>query len=348
MVKVLTLPGRSSANAYSHLLADALEAAGAEVLDWSERTAIRGTVDVVHLHWPASTLNRSRWSAAALHTARRLAAIVAARRRGATVVWTVHNLASHDVRHARSERAFWRALPRLVDGWLSLTASALDDIEAAYPGLAGKPRATVPMGHFREAYPDRVDRDTARATLRIARDARVLAHIGRIRPYKGVPALVDAFAGLDDADAVLLVAGACPDAELADRLREAAGRDDRVHLRLGRVPDDALAAYLRAADLVVLPFEEILNSSSALLALSFDVPVLVPTLGAMPELAAEVGGDWVRLYDGPLRPEHLEEGLAAGRPQGRPDLDRHDWAAIATATLDLYARAGATATGRRR
>ncbi|MDY7008651.1 MAG: hypothetical protein SWX82_33215 [Cyanobacteriota bacterium] len=54
--------------------------------------------------------------------------------------------------------------------------------------------------------------------------------------------------------------------------------DSRIKLKFGFVPDKKLQEYFRAANFVVLPFKDILNSGNALLALSFDCPVLVSAL----------------------------------------------------------------------
>ncbi len=127
-------------------------------------------------------------------------------------------------------------------------------------------------------------------------------------------------------------------AALADEVREAAGGDPRVRLALGHVPDQDVQHYLRAADLVVLPFRDITNSASALLALSFDRPVLVPARGAMGELQALAGADWVSTYDGDLTPEMLVAALdwALRRPSGAPRLEALEWPEIARQTLSAY------------
>ena len=113
-------------------------------------------------------------------------------------------------------------------------------------------------------------------------------------------------------------------------------------MTLEHVPDVDVQRYLRAADLVVLPFRDITNSASALLALSFDRPVLVPALGAMGELQAIVGTEWVRTYEGELTAEVLAEALewAAHRSDGSAPLDALGWAEIARRTLVVYRRAG--------
>ena len=78
-----------------------------------------------------------------------------------------------------------------------------------------------------------------------------------------------------------------------------------------------LAREILESELVVLPFVEMTNSSSMILALSLDRPVLVPRLPVTEELAAEVGPGWVLIYDGELDAAALAGALAARRePRG--------------------------------
>ena len=48
-----------------------------------------------------------------------------ARSRGTKIVWTVHNLASHERRYPRLEKWFWRAFLRRLDGFITLSESGL-------------------------------------------------------------------------------------------------------------------------------------------------------------------------------------------------------------------------------
>jgi glycosyltransferase involved in cell wall biosynthesis len=116
-------------------------------------------------------------------------------------------------------------------------------------------------------------------------------------------------------------------------------------LSLEDVPDDRLQVVLRAADVVVLPYRTILNSGTALLALSFDVPIVVPALGAMSDLERDVGSDWVRTYDGTIRPSVLEEAIEWARAprHGRPRLDDRGWDEVAARTEAFFREV----TGRR-
>jgi glycosyltransferase involved in cell wall biosynthesis len=237
---------------------------------------------------------------------------------------------------------------RRVNGMLHPSAASQAAVEAAYPLAAELPHAIVHMGHFRGSYPDRVSREEARAKFGLSDGAAVMTFIGLLRPYKNVPHLVRTVRALpQERNAVLLVGGRPLDPTLAPEVEKAAGGDPRVRLALRRVPDEEVQHYLRAADLVVLPFTDITNSVSALLALSFDRPVLVPRLGAMGELQALIGPDWVRTYDGDLTTALLDEALAwARRPRpARADLSPLEWGAIAEQTLAFYRALGRGAVG---
>ncbi|TPX05823.1 glycosyltransferase, partial [Schumannella luteola] len=140
--------------------------------------------------------------------------------------------------------------------------------------------------------------------------------------YKNASALLRAFAEVPGDDLALAVAGRPSSPELAEELTTLAAADPRVRLDLAFQDDERMAAYLRAADLVVLPYRAVLNSGSAILGLSADRPVLVPALGSLVELAGQVGEDWVRTFDEELNAADLGDALEwatrGNRPPGVP------------------------------
>jgi len=84
-----------------------------------------------------------------------------------------------------------------------------------------------------------------------------------------------------------------------------------------------------------------MHSGSAILALSFNKPVLVPARGCLPELEARVGTEWVRTYTGELTTGILTEAAAWADNANRkpqPDLSFFDWPRIVQATVELYSR----------
>jgi glycosyltransferase involved in cell wall biosynthesis len=342
---VLAWPGLGARakNPYTWLLCSHLAALGVRVRDFTPARALRGGYDVLHVHWPEKALNAGSLPGRVAGAFAALAMIEAAHLHGARVAWTAHNARPHESRHPRLEEWFWSAVARRVDAVIHPSVAGQEAVEARFPDLAHRPHAVVPLGHFRGTYADTVSREEARAGFGISDGARVVAFLGLVRPYKNVPHLIRTVRALprEAGPVVLLVGGAPHSPALAGEIREAAGGDPRVRLALEHVPDDDIQRYLRAADLVVLPFRDITNSASALLALSFDRPVLVPALGAMGELQALAGAEWVRTYDEGLTPDLLARALdwAVQRPPGAPRLDALEWPEIARRTLAVY-RAG--------
>ena len=141
-------------------------------------------------------------------------------------------------------------------------------------------------------------------------------------------------------DARLLICGKPLPARIGRELEERAAADPRIVLRLERIPEEELSRVLRAADVVVLPFRDILTSGSAILALSHGRPVVAPALGCLPET---LPADATFLYD-PDDPDALAGALRrAAVPTWRPWESRArawadglDWGPIAAQTARLY------------
>lgn len=334
---------------YTNLLYDAVQQHGVEVSELTRRGLLTERYDVVHVHWPEFPLMPASPLEALRRSATLLLLLAWARRRGARLVWTAHDLAPHEVPHPGLGRWYWPSYRRLVDGVICLTDAGLAAVRQRFPALADRPACVAPLGHYRGEYADTVGRAEARARLDLGPDDRVLLFFGLIRPYKNVPGLLEAFGGIADPSARLLVAGR-PDADdLRIGIDAAAASDPRVRPHLGLVPADDVQLLFRAADLVVAPYAEVFNSSTALLALSFGRPVLVPSKGALVELQRAVGDVWVQTFDGPVDGRTLERALdaAASIPDGAtPPLDAYDWDAIGRTTAEFYAElVGAAARG---
>jgi beta-1,4-mannosyltransferase len=327
-------------NPYNWLLYTHLARLGVRVEEFSTpRFLLRGA-SILHMHWaPTARIRGPRVPGVLARAGGLLALLEAAKRRGVRVVWTAHNLESRDRKaHPELERRFWRVLPRYLDGLLCLSPSNVEILRERYPALRGVPAFVTPHGHYRGAYPMETGRAEARARLGLAPGARVVAFVGQMRPYKDVLALLRAFAEVDDPQAVLLLAGMQRMGAQTEEFEARVARDPRVRVVPRFVPDDELQTYFAAADLVALPFREVLNSGSAILALSFDRPVLVPREGSLADLETEVGREWVMGYEGELTGPTLAAALesARGREGASAPLGHLDWPRVAEQTLAAY------------
>jgi hypothetical protein len=154
-----------------------------------------------------------------------------------------------------------------------------------------------------------------------------------------LPLLVNSFMKMPGADVILFMAGFPECSQTAESLGSVATLEPRLRLELRFIRKDEVQLFFKSADLIVLPYREILNSGVALLALSFNRPVLVPAIGALPELQALVGAEWVRCYSGHLTPEKLDAALGWALYANRstaPCLEGLDWVKLARETLLAY------------
>lgn len=322
-------------NPYNSLLYGAIELAGIEVEEFGPRTLFGRPPDVVHIHWPEWLFSAENALRARAQSSAFCWMVTRLRNRGSRIVWSVHNLDGHYRWQPEHERLRWDWFTRHIDGWISMSQHAIDATIERYPHLARIPHAVIPHGHYLGVYPNVVRRLEVRHALGIPDDARVMAAIGNLQPYKQIPMLAQVFAQIPGDDVRLIIAGKAGRGVDAD-IR--AVEDKRIVYRPGFVSNDDLQVYHRAADLVILPYRDILNSGSAILALSFGVPVLVPELGAMGELRHTIGGNWVQSYAGDLTPEHVLSALDGAPRRESPDLSALNWSRIGALTADFYQR----------
>lgn len=340
-LRVLAWPAHANRaqNPYTSTLYRELEQLGARIDEFTPRKALSARYDVLHVHWVDTILAGRPAGIARLKAAIFLVVVRLLRRRGTRIVWTIHNLASHDQSVSdRFARAWWRKFVESVDVHISLSEAGRAQAEAVFPALRERPGAVVPHGHYRQAYPNDVAPDAARRDLGIASDARVLLFFGMIRPYKNALELVRAFRALEDAGAVLLVVGEPFPPSLAEDLAAAAEGDERILLHTASVDEERVQLYFNAADVVILPYRRVLNSGAALLALSFDRPVLLPDTPVFRELRENVGEAWVRTYEGDVDARVLTT-LASGRGrphEARAPLEAYEPRALAEKTLAAY------------
>ncbi|RPE79047.1 MULTISPECIES: glycosyltransferase [unclassified Frondihabitans] len=301
VARVLVFPAYRD-NPYINLLGLAARGRGYALIDETrleglERTAASlGAGDVVHLHWTTPVVQRAETVEEASGRLDRFrTAIDAAAARGARIVWTLHNVVPHDVRHDELELALCRYLADRADVVHVMTADA---VEAAAPSYTLDPAKVVVIPHpsYQGVYPSQLSRHDARASIGLGADERGVLFFGQMRPYKGLDTLFAALGRLRATAVrpVLLLAGSVTE---ADRLTLEAilPAGVRVVWHPGHVADADVEKWLRAAEVLVLPYRRILNSGTLHLAATFDLPVVLPD---EPHLRAAFGGEtWIRWFD---------------------------------------------------
>ena len=347
-IRVLTPPVYPLENNYITCLWSSVSFYGVEVeqIDLpaivTQLKANQKTGDVFHLHWIQSCYNlapnkvvQSLWS-----TLRNLRHLFWLKSQGYQLVWTVHNTFSHHCNAPLLEQNFRWILSRLCSDIIVMSEHSWREFAQMY-GRTHRVHI-VPHGNYIGAYPNQISRTEARQLLGIAPHKTVLLHFGKIKPYKGIKQLIAAFKQIKDTEAVLLIAGLCREREFLTEIKQAIKADPRIVLRPDFIEDENVQVYMNACDWVTLPYQKVLNSGSALLALSFGRPVIVPQQGSLTELIADGEHGFCYVRDDELAaalnralatpPECWQQMCA----QAYAIAQKYDWSKIGAQLYQIY------------
>ena len=271
-------------NPYQYFLADMLSQFGLQIEflsklpreDWFLQNA-KGTT-ILHIHW-VSPLYIRHWKTP-LWFARFIIKLILARLLGYKIVWTVHNILPHKDKNPVFNVLGRLSMAILANDIIFHCRYAREEFTSRF--LRKKNLHIIPHGNYLNWYKPLIKKTKAREKLRIHRDAFVYLFFGKICVYKGIQDLLSSFKQSKDPKVVLLIAGHC-DPEEESALYKMSGDDSRIHLLPGFVDPNDVHYYLSAADVFVVPFRNVLTSGSAILAMSYGLPVIAPAIGCLPE-----------------------------------------------------------------
>jgi glycosyltransferase involved in cell wall biosynthesis len=216
------------------------------------------------------------------------------------LVWTVHNKYHHEGYYNSIERYLNIAVANLVDNISVKCGSAKKIVIDIYRVKDPSKIVVIPDGNYIDAYPNSATASESRERLNIDGE-QVYLFFGHIRPYKGVERHIDMFKKVEDNNISLWIVGKPNEDAIRRQIKKKAADDERIYTSLELIPEEKVQYYMNAADVLVLPYQDILNSGSVYLGMSFGLPLVVPRLGCIPEI---VSSEFGFLY----RPED-EDGL---------------------------------------
>lgn len=336
-------------NPYQKLLIEHLEKLGVQLEHYSYSGTIslltvlvRSKPDVLHIHslYPfflsLSTLK------SIIRLVISLCQLLILRLMGVKIVWTAHDLKHHESKYPKLDRIFTTVVARLTHAIIAHGETAKQKVIKALHLRNGDKIFVIPHGNYLDYYENRIDQAEARKALGIPDTSLVLLFLGLIRPYKGVPDLINAFKHLHHDGVHLVIAGKVANDELVEQIKQKTMGHDNIKFMPGFVADEKIQVYMNASDIVVLPYRDILTSGSTVLAMSFSRVCIAPHRGCISDMLNDSGAF---LYD-----PDVEEGLleAMNRAvQKKADLlqmgeynrqlaEQWSWNRIAEKTLEVY------------
>lgn len=269
----------------------------------------------------------------------------ALKRRGWRLVCTAHDRPP-GVEHGQV-KAGYRALLGACDAVVVHTPALGAELRAACPELAERTHVIAHGGDVPEP-PDAAERGRARRRIGLdPDDGPVLLCFGMMKPYKGIPYLIDAMPRIVSAlpRTRLVIAGEplMPIGPLVDRARQL-HLERAVVWHPSFVPTGDVRQYFAAADLVVAPHVDCAASGVIVTAQGFGTAVVATRVGGFADLIEADGCGVVvpprsaeALADAICRTAADPGRLAEMGRRGRQRLQRDgSWTAVARRTLALY------------
>jgi D-inositol-3-phosphate glycosyltransferase len=270
------------------------------------------------------------------------------------IALTAHNVnqAKRDSRDTWLNRATLRIQYHLADHVFVHTQKMKNELMENFGVEGGS--ITVIRHPINNAFPEtELTTSEAKSRLGLWGADKTILCFGRIKPYKGIEYLLSAFRALAAKDDRyrLIIAGEVQkgNERYMDSLVQAIALEidnGQVILRTEFIPDEDMEVYLKAADVLVLPYKDIFQSGVLFLGYSFGLPVIVTDVGSFREEVVEGETGYI------CRPGDPEDLARAIETYFTSDLYRnlemkreeiknyadihHSWDAVADLTRKAY------------
>jgi glycosyltransferase involved in cell wall biosynthesis len=209
---------------------------------------------------------------------------IAKRNKHTKVIAILDNIIPHEKRPG--DTLLTKYFVNSIDGFIAMSDSVYNDLSQFD---VTKPRLFNPHPLF-DNYGAALTREKALEYLKLSTDKHYILFFGLIRDYKGLDLLLKAMATdtLRHSNIQLIVAGEYySNKDYYEQLIQSLHLQDSVVLHTRFIPDDEVAAYFCAADVVVQPYKHATQSGVTQICYHFNKPMIVTNVGGLPEIVPD-------------------------------------------------------------
>jgi glycosyltransferase involved in cell wall biosynthesis len=239
-----------------------------------------------------------------------------------------------------------RVLLYLSDGCVVHSRADHDALESGFLsrsipiGIAAHGPYDQYTDDFSDQIPDERDDPTVTLVREAPRPEAVnILFFGLIRPYKGLEDLLTVFNSFSSTEAerywLTIVGETWDGCTEPARLIETSPHKDRITFVNRYVPDEVVSAAFHHADVVALPYRRSSSSGTLHIAMSCGLPVVLTSVGGLPEAAAGYGG---AIFVPPGDLAALKAGIVRASEVGDHRFsDPRNWSDVAEALATVAA-----------
>lgn len=200
------------------------------------------------------------------------------------VISIIDNIIPHEKRIGDFSLAkYW---VKSVDGFITMSRAVLDDLNKFDEQ---KPKLYCPHPLY-DNFGKILEKEYARKILNFEEEGKYILFFGFIRDYKGLDLLLEAMADsrIKDSNMKLVVAGEYyTDEKPYNDIIEKHQLQDSVILATDFIPDQKVAKYFCASDIVVQPYKDATQSGVTQIAYHFNKPMITTDVGGLAEIVPD-------------------------------------------------------------
>ncbi len=227
-------------------------------LDWIEKYYIRKYGWLTTLCWPLFLLD--------LYLVKRFTKTKFA--------WTFHNLKPHNRNQQKWGMKAYKRFGKSC-AWIRVFDQNTIEKACTLYGFDKNKFKVIPEGSYVGYYKSNSPQKSQ------ARQQLTFLYLGHIKPYKGVLESIAAIRNLKFDNWRYQIIGKCSDKNYLQSIIKEIDQDDRITINDIFIEDDKLGEYFHGADFVFLPFRDIENSGSLILAMGFKKAIIAPNTGVV-------------------------------------------------------------------
>ena len=326
-------------NKYQELLCTSLERKGFKVVKVKKsifellKYCIFSRIEILHLHWLHGITNSQGKVKTFFRIFLFISCIIIWKIKSKKIIWTIHNLSSHDSKRKQLENFFYIFVSFVSDFLIVHSKLAVPKVSIKYKIKHNKIRY-IPHGN----YSSLISLDKKN----YSRNSKkfVFLFFGLIRPYKGVLGLIESFKRIN-LDAYLTLAGLCKSDNLNRNIINTIDSDKRIKYINKFIDEKQLNELVMNSDVVVLPYVDAFTSGSVVYALSASKPLILPKFISYNEYSDENNTfiyDDTKLDYALLRAFNSKNLIEMGFDSHKKALNL-DWDNIGKSVLELYLEA---------
>ena len=268
---------------------------------------------------------------------------------GVKIIYTIHNVNPHHKKLRAYHKLLYRLMYSLCDRLIIHSESGKEEIIELFR-IKREKIFVIPHGDYKFFVPEKnLRKDQAKVALGISRNCKTILFFGAIRPNKGLENILRALPHIKRENPcikLLIVGELWENYKRYKTIIEKEDIQDEVFEKLEYIPNQEIALYFTAADVVVLPYSEITQSGILQVAYAFAKPIVATAIGGLNE-AVENGrsgylvppNDIKALAEKTVEILNDKEKIESMGKYSRYLSDtKYSWDTIATQTLNVYTR----------